>query len=404
MSVLGCVQPLAFGLRMRGALALPLKLPVNFRRWLLGALLSSSLAAQAAPPGCATAAPVNWQPVAPGVWVWLPERLAEISPANQGRVLPISAVVDGAQALVIDPGPSRAVGWRVRRSLACQLGAQVRWVVNTHAHAESVLGNSAFADVRARGGMAIVASAATRDAMRRRCPQCLQSLIDHVGAHAMKGSRIVLPSRTLREGETLQIGRIQLQVMLTENAHTESDLLLWAPQQRVLWAGGLIYEGRVPELAQGSLSGWLNSLPRLAALRPAVIVGAALSVSKDGLLEPAALKATTGYLQALRQRVLQAMDDGLDGSDLQSLDLPDYAGWVGYRQRHGFNVQRAWRELEPEWMEAARPATNSIIPVSPTNPASPASPASAANSASPASSAASLASGAASASVPDIGR
>jgi glyoxylase-like metal-dependent hydrolase (beta-lactamase superfamily II) len=364
MSGWGRVQPLAFWCWIGWALA-------------LGALLSSG--AQAAPPGCATAPPVNWQPVAPGVWVWLPERLAEISPANRGRVLPISAVVDGAQALVIDPGPSQAVGWRVRRSLACQLGAQVRWVVNTHAHAESVLGNSAFADLQARGFLKIAASAATRDAMQRRCPQCLQSLIDHVGASAMKGSRIVLPSRTLREGDTLQIGRIRLQVMLAENAHTESDLLLWAPQQRVLWAGGLLYEGRVPELAQGSLSGWLSALPRLAALRPAVIVGAALSVSKEGLSEPAALKATTGYLQALRQRVLQAMDDGLDGSDLRSLELPDYADWVGYRQRHGFNVQRAWRELEPEWMEAARPA---ISPASPTSSIS----------------------GAVSVSVPDIGR
>jgi hypothetical protein len=108
-------------------------------------------------------------------------------------------------------------------------------------------------------------------------------------------------------------------------------------------------------------------------------------------------------LQALRQRVLQAMDYGLDGSDLQSLELPDYADWVGYRQRHGFNVQRAWRELEPEWMEAARPAIRPMIPAdassaaSSASPITPASPASVANSASPAS-------GAASASVPDIGR
>lgn len=313
-----------------------------------------------APPDCANVALVPWQPVAPGVWVWLPERLAEISPANQGRVLPVSAVVDAGQALVVDPGASHRQGDLVRRSLACQLGAQVYWIVNTHAHAESVLGNSAFADLQEKGLLDIAASEGTREAMKKRCEQCLQSLTSRVGAAAMAGSRIVLPQRSLHEGETLQVGRIRLQVLLVSNAHTESDLLLWAPQQRVLWAGGLLYEGRIPELAQGSLNGWLNSLPRLAALRPAVAISTTVSVAADALSAPASLQATEGYLQALRRSVHQAMEAGLDGSDTRALELPQYAGWVGYGERHGFNVQRAWRELEPAWMESARPASASV--------------------------------------------
>lgn len=349
--------PLAPSRRAGGALAL--------KCWmlLLGWFFSLGLtpqAAQAAPSGCADVAPVDWQSVAPGVWVWLPEQLAEISTANQGRVLPVTAVVDAGQALVVDPGPSHQQGLRIRRSLACQLGAQVRWIINTHAHAESVLGNSAFADLQKKGLLDIATSAGTRKAMQRRCEQCLQSLITLVGAKAMEGSRIVLPNQILREGQTLQVGRIRLQVMQAENAHTESDLLLWAPERRVLWAGGLVYEGRIPELAQGSLNGWLNILPRLAALRPKVVVGATLSVATDAASLPTSLEATGQYLQALRLSVLQAMDAGQDGSDIGAIQLPDYAGWVGYRQRHGFNVQRAWRELEPEWMEAVRPASAAV--------------------------------------------
>ena len=319
-------------------------------------------AAHAWTPDCSEAIPVNWQAVAPGMWVWLPERPGEISPDNQGHVLPISAVVDAGEALVIDPGPSHKHGLRVRSSLACQLGAQVRWVVNTHAHAESVLGNSAFADLQALGLLDIAATAGTREAMQRRCEQCLLYLTGIVGAEAMQGTRIALPNRLLSEGETLAVGRIRLQVMETRNAHTESDLVLWEPQRRVLWAGGLFYEGRIPELAQGSLNGWLYALPRLTALRPAVVVGASLSVATDVTSLPPILEATQHYLQALRMSVLQAMDAGLDGSDIRSIQLPDYAHWVGYRQRHGFNVQRAWRELEPEWLDASAPASPSSVP------------------------------------------
>ena len=323
-------------------------------------LWSAAQAACAGTPDCAEAPPVDWQAVAPGVWVWLPDHRDEISPDNQGHVLPISAVVDAGEALVVDPGPSHQQGMRVRSSLACQFGARVRWVVNTHAHAESVLGNSAFADLQALDRLDIAATAGTRDAMRRRCEHCLLYLTSIVGAEVMQGTRIVLPNRLLSEGETLAVGRIRLQVMQVRNAHTESDLLLWEPQRRVLWAGGLLYEGRIPELAQGSLNGWLHALQRLTALRPAMVVGAVLSVAPDATSLPPALEATRRYLQALRMSVLQAMDAGLDGSDIRSIQLPEYAHWVGYRQRHGFNVQRAWRELEPEWLDATGPASPSI--------------------------------------------
>ena len=336
------------------------------RLWVLCSLLCLCAAAQAGGGpgvvrrGCAQAAPVPWQAAAPGVWVWMPDRLEDISPGNRGRVLPISAVVDAGEALVVDPGPSHLVGRRIRLSLACRFGARVRWVVNTHAHAESVLGNSAFAGLQARSLLDIAATAGTREAMQRRCGQCLPHLADLVGADAMRGTHIALPNLRLVEGETLAVGRLRLQVLQVAQAHTESDLLLWEPGRRVLWAGGLVYEGRVPELAQGSLGGWLQALQRLSALRPAVVISAAWSTPPQADRLPPAIEATEGYLQALRVRILQAMDAGLDGSDLQALALPAYAHWRGYSQRHGFNVQRAWRELEPEWMGAPGPADASV--------------------------------------------
>ncbi|CAM3396642.1 MBL fold metallo-hydrolase [Polaromonas hydrogenivorans] len=336
-----------------------LMLKMRWLCWVL-CLWSAAQVARAATPDCTQATSVAWQAVAPGVWIWLPERIDEISPDNQGHVLPISAVVDAGEALVVDPGPSHQHGLRVRRSLACQLGARVRWVVNTHAHAESVLGNSAFADLQALGLLEIVATAGTREAMQRRCEQCLLYLTSIVGAEAMQGTHISLPNRITSEGETLAVGRIRLQVMQVRNAHTESDLLLWEPKHRVMWAGGLLYEGRIPELAQGSLNGWLHALPRLKELRPALVVGAAVSVAPDAGSLPPALEATGQYLQALRMRVLQAMDAGLDGSDTRSIQLPEFSGWAGYRQRHGFNVQRAWRELEPQWLDATGPASLSV--------------------------------------------
>ena len=307
-------------------------------------------------PDCSTTNAVPWQAVAPGVWVWQPGSVGEISTANAGHVVPTSVVVSHGEALVIDPGPSHRHGLRVRDSLACRFGAQVRAVVNTHAHAENVLANSAFADALAAGQLDILANEGTRSAMQQRCPACLASLSERAGESAMAGTRIVWPSRVLQAGEVLRIGAHRLRVLPPAPGHTESDLVLWDETTRVVWAGGLVYDRRLPELAQGGVDAWLSALDRIAALQPRHAIGNAVSSAEGTQTLPPAMVATRAYLVDLRAAVLKAMDEGRYAGETGAIDMPAYKDWAGYDQRQGFNLQRAWREMEPVWMERS-PAT-----------------------------------------------
>ncbi len=318
-------------------------------------LLAWAPVLQAAGGGdCPRVPAVPWQSVVPGVWVWSPPDGGDVSAANGGHVGATSVLIAGRQALVVDPGPSQRHGEWLRRSLACRFGARVRWIVNTHAHADSVLANSAFAEDVAAGRAEILSNAPTREAMQRRCPDCLASLTRRLGASVMVGTRIVWPTRTLVEGEVLRLGPWRLQVLRTEQGHTEGDLVLWEAGQRLLWAGGLVYAQRVPEMAQGRLDGWLAALQRLQALRPRHLIATTWSsADADGRLAP--LEDTRAYLSALREQTLAAMDRGALPLDREAVPLPAFAGWAGYGERHGLNVQRAWRELEPVWMDRAAP-------------------------------------------------
>ncbi|WP_374407450.1 MBL fold metallo-hydrolase [Hydrogenophaga sp.] len=323
------------------------------RVWWIAVSLLAGLwwaAPVAAAPRCAAADAIPWRAVVPGVWVWLPPDGGEVAPSNGGHVMPVSVVIAGREAGVIDPGPSYRHGLRLRRSLACRFGARVRWIVNTHAHAENVLANAAFADDIAAGRIALLASAPTREGMAQRCPDCLASLVRRVGQPAMAGTEIVLPTHTLAEGDVLRVGRIALRVMPLEHGHTDGDLVLWDARRRVLWAGGLAYQDRVPELAQGQVQGWLEALDRLERLRPRHLIAATWSTS-SGAAPPPALGATRDYLKGLSAGVLAAMDRGVQAHEAGQVDLPAFASWAGYGTRHGFNVQRAWRELEPVWMD-----------------------------------------------------
>jgi glyoxylase-like metal-dependent hydrolase (beta-lactamase superfamily II) len=316
---------------------------------LLAALALAACATPAAAP-CDAHAPVPWRAAAPGVWVWAPAAPADTSPANQGHVAATSVFIDGGEALVVDPGPSLRHGQRVRASLACRFKARVRWVANTHAHAENVLGNAAFADLLDSGQTAIVATPGTLVGMRQRCAQCLAHMAHEAGEAALAGTTTVLPTRTLTDGDVLAVGGQHVHIKRVANAHTDDDLLLWLPQPRVLWAGGLAYEGRLPELAQGSLLGWLSALDAIAALQPQVVIGNTTSLAESGRVP--ALDDTRRYLLALHDAVWAAMDQGQHASEATAIALPQFAGWAGYTQRQGFNVLRAWRELEPVWLRS----------------------------------------------------
>jgi glyoxylase-like metal-dependent hydrolase (beta-lactamase superfamily II) len=319
---------------------------------LLGLLCAPGVRAT---PDCRSLEPVPWRAVVPGVWVWLPPDGGDVSAANAGHVLPTSAVIAGREALVIDPGPSQAHGERLRRSLACRFGARVRTIVNTHAHSENVLANSAFADEVAAGQIEVVASEPTREGMAQRCPDCLASLTQRLGETAMAGTQIVLPTRTVRPGDELRLGPWRLRVDRVEHAHTEGDLVLWNDRHRIAWAGGLVYQGRVPELAQGQLDGWLAALERLQARRPQHLISTVWSPAPSHGAPPPALAETRGYLLALREQTLRAMDGGAQPQETGKVELPAFRDWAGYQSRHGFNVMRAWRELEPVWMDRAVP-------------------------------------------------
>src|SRR4051812_33078025 len=54
--------------------------------------------------------------------------------------------------------------------------------------------------------------------------------------------------------------------------HTAGDTVVWLPDQRVLFAGDLVFSGVTPFVLMGSLDGSLRVLDRLRALEPLHVV------------------------------------------------------------------------------------------------------------------------------------
>ena len=98
---------------------------------------------------------------------------------------------------------------------------------------------------------------------------------------------------------------------------------------------------------------------------PAALVGGRAFCLASPMRPPVALKARQRAMRAGLKvldlcaspgsKTLQAMDAGGQPQEIDRVALPAFRDWAGYDTRHGFNVLRAWRELEPVWMDQAKP-------------------------------------------------
>jgi len=298
---------------------------------LVALLVATSV--QAVSPAAASACPaleVNLQHVQDGLWL----RAAQPGAAS-GWTEPTLVWVDARTLWIADPGPHRCAGLALRRELQARWPGRAQRLLNSHAHPDNVLANSAWPV-----GTPIYALAGVRQQMQQRCPTCLQHLRDVLGPQWMRGTRIVLPNRVLEPDQWLVLGGARWQVQAHPNAHTEADLSLWQPDSGDWFPGGLVAWDGLPDLGRGDLTGWLAAL---ASVAPRQVLGAATPAQGQ-----AAWQATRSYLDALDHHLRRA---DAQGADLQQVldwqpELPPSTLIPALRDRHQRNLQRAWRQLE----------------------------------------------------------
>jgi glyoxylase-like metal-dependent hydrolase (beta-lactamase superfamily II) len=294
---------------------------------LLAGLCASSLASAAD----------DIRQLAPGIW-----RVA----AGQATAATTGIIATGRGVIVVDPGPNRRRGLAIAAIARRLTHEPVRWVIDTHAHPENVLANAAFP------GAEIIASARTAQLMTQRCPICRQRLTSELGAAAMAGTRIRLPTRQVVDGELLQLGRRQLRFQVFSQGHIEGNLALTVIDAGVLFAGGLANDRLVPQMRDASLAGWVEALAALQASEPRQVVpGHGMATG------PRVLADFSAYLLALRD----ACDDdirrlGQAASASARIGLPQFAGWQRYAEQHPLNVGHAYREREDALLSADMPA------------------------------------------------
>lgn len=304
----------------------------------LFALLALSVACFAS---AAHAVEVRFQPVAPGVYAFVGEKIGRTY-ANEGLNANIGLVVTPAGALLIDSGASFQGAQQIHAAVKAVTSQPIKWVINTGGQDHRWLGNGYFI----AQGAEVMAHADAKADMLARGGDHLNNLKSEL-KEKLDGTVPTLPTRWLSgNGATLNLGGTVVEVKHRQGAHTPGDVLVWLPQQRVVFSGDIAYVDRMLGVIPVSHTGhWLNSFAALEALQPARIVPGHGEVCDL----PKTQADTRNYLQALRGHMKKAVDDGTEiGAAIQTFDAAPFMHLLNAAELHPGNASRVYLEMERE--------------------------------------------------------
>ncbi|MBI2771397.1 MAG: MBL fold metallo-hydrolase [Burkholderiales bacterium] len=236
---------------------------------------------------------VKAQQVSPSAWFAQGEA-ALGSSANRNFISNAGFVVTPDGVVVIDALGAPALARELIAEITKRTGKKVTHVILTHYHADHIYGLQEFK----REGAVVIAHRAALEYLNSQTAQSRleQSRVD-LAPWVDAQTRLVPADQWLDGPRELVLGGVRLQIIPVGPAHTPEDLAVFLPAEKVLFAGDLVFRGRVPFVGQANSAQWIKSLNTALALEPQVIVPGHGPVSTQARQD---MELTRDYLAHLR--------------------------------------------------------------------------------------------------------
>ncbi len=296
------------------------------------------------------AATVPVEPIAltPRVW-YVRGDSGMISPENQGFNANAGWVVTDDGVVVFDALGTPALGEVLLERIRATSDKPIRHVVISHYHADHFYGLQAFKAQGARiWAHHKVREYLASDAPAARLAERRQSLAPWVN----EASRIVEPDQFI-DGETsFKVGGITFELIPVGPAHTPEDLMLYVVQEGVLFAGDLMFAGRVPFVGDADSRGWLTAIDRLIGRSPRILVGGHGGHSVDAARD---LVQTRDYLVYLREQMGRAVEDMVSFDEAYArTDWSRFAALPAFEAANRRNAYNTFLLMEREALAGGR--------------------------------------------------
>ena len=202
----------------------------------------------------------------------------------------VAMIITDEGLVIVDTTESRSVAEEIFARFREITDLPVRYVIYTHGHRDHILGTPVFFSQ----GVEVIATNTAVELMkayrkelrafhdRSRANQSGRLAPEYALRTRIKSifkleadPQFIWPTTTFDEQFAFELGGVKVELYHTIG-ETPGHLMIWLPQERVLFSGDLYYESfpnlSTPMLEPRPVKGWYESLDRMISLKPAYLV------------------------------------------------------------------------------------------------------------------------------------
>jgi len=190
------------------------------------------------------------------------------TPENKGWNSNIHFVVTGKGVLLFDTGSSESIGNKIKKAIKSVTDQPVRWVINSHSHADHWLGNIAFNNTVVE----IIASNQTLKTMKKYGEENVK-FYSRVTKGTIGDTQLLYPNKLLTQGEKHNFGGVSVEFIFSNDGHSPGDILMWLPKQKIIFGGDVLSSDWMPMITgHGNVPSLINTLYNIAKLTPTIVL------------------------------------------------------------------------------------------------------------------------------------
>jgi glyoxylase-like metal-dependent hydrolase (beta-lactamase superfamily II) len=265
------------------------------------------------------------------------------SSANQNFISNAGFVVTPKGVVVVDALGSPILAKKLIAEIARITPRKVVAVIVSHYHADHVYGLQEFkkigAKIYAQGeGRSYISSETAKQRL-------IASRIDFA-PWIDENTRLVSADVWIDQKTKLNIGGIQFLISRVGPAHAPEDLMVYVPSEKVLFAGDLVFRGRIPFVGNADSRGWISALDEIEKLKPQIVIPGHGAYSTKPSED---IAFTRNYLNYLRDSMSKAAID-LDPFDeaYKQTDWSEYEGMPLFRAANRMNAYNVYLSIQAE--------------------------------------------------------
>jgi glyoxylase-like metal-dependent hydrolase (beta-lactamase superfamily II) len=122
---------------------------------------------------------------------------------------------------------------------------------------------------------------------------------------------------------TLDVGSKKVELIVVGPAHTPGDLLVYLPEDRILFAGDIVFAGGTPVVHTGPIGRYIEVLKGILEMDVDIIVP-----GHGPVTDKRAARAMIDYLEYIQGEAKRRYEAGMNATRAaRDIDLGEFLGW-----------------------------------------------------------------------------